>query len=446
MRGMHMLGLLATMVTGGFMMNSAHAAATMAERIEELKTPAGITVWLVQSHQIPMISAEVSFRGGSAFDPEKLPGLASYTASMLDEGAGDLPATAFQEALEDIGARLNVNIDKTDIGLTLDTLTEHKDEAFRLLGLATRAPRFDAEDVERVRDAILSNLSRVDENPRALAARAAGPAVFGDHAYAHPNDGFDWSMGVVTADDMRAFHRRVFTRSNMVVSVVGDVSPEDAVRLVDTAFAELPAGDGALSVGPAPSTTVPVLVRIEKDVPQATILMGHLGLPRNHPDYFKLVVANEILGGGVLTSRLFKNVREKHGLAYDVRSSNLPYPGAGAFMLSIQTDNATAQKAMDLMRAEVKKMQDARVDSKELDDTKAYLIGSFPLRLDSNAKILGYLTLMQMEGLGRDYIEKWLDNVKNVTAADVQEAAKTYIHPEAMSLVVAGQGAALSAK
>jgi zinc protease len=440
---------------GGFLLmksNLSHAAvssstpSSMAAKIEELTTPAGIKLWLVRSHQIPMVSAEIAVRGGSAFDPENMPGLASFTASMLDEGAGSLPATAFQNALEDIGARLNINIDKTEISLNLDTLTEHREEAFRLLGMAATKPRFDAADVERVRAAILSNLSRVDENPRALLSRAVGPALFDKHPYAHPQDGFEWSMKAVSVKDMQGFHARAFTRSNMVVSMVGDIEPAEAMRLVDLALADMPAGNGKLAVAQNPSPTMPAIVRIEKDVPQANIVLGHLGLPRNHPDYFKLIVANELLGGSTMTSRLFKNVREAEGLAYDVRSTNMPYPGAGAFMLSIQTDNAKAQLALNLMRKQVTDLQKEVVSDAELADTIAYLVGSFPLRLDSNAKILGYLTLMQMEGLGRDYIEKWLQSVKAVSKADVQTIMQTYVRPENMALIMVGQGAALQAK
>jgi zinc protease len=231
------------------------------------------------------------------------------------------------------------------------------------------------------------------------------------------------------------------------VSVVGDTTPAEIEKLVDTALAGLPAGKSKNADQPSVTKIADAApVHIQKDTPQASVMLGHLGIPRNHPDFWNMLVMNELLGGGVLTSRLYKSVREEHGLAYGVRSANYPLPGSGEWLISVETGNATVQQALDLIRAEVKRMQTTVPEQHEFNDVIDYLTGSFPLRTDTNQKILSYLSLMQMENLGADYMKNWVARVRAVKPEDLQRVAKTYIHPDRMALVVVGDGAALKAK
>jgi zinc protease len=421
---------------------------TMAQpNIQQLKTPAGITVWLVESHQIPIISVEVDFRAGSAYDPAGQEGLANLTASLLDEGAGKLDATAFKEALDDLGARFGATADTTDINVTMDTLVDNRQKAFELLGQSLQSPRFDADALARVRTAILSGIKRGEENPGVVANRAFDKAIFGTHPYAHPSNGTLASVAKLDGAMTHAFWQKNFNRANMVVSVVGDTTPAEIEKLVDTALAGLPAGKSKNADQPSVTKIADAApVHIQKDTPQASVMLGHLGIPRNHPDFWNMLVMNELLGGGVLTSRLYKSVREEHGLAYGVRSANYPLPGSGEWLISVETGNATVQQALDLIRAEVKRMQTTVPEQHEFNDVIDYLTGSFPLRTDTNQKILSYLSLMQMENLGADYMKNWVARVRAVKPEDLQRVAKTYIHPDRMALVVVGDGAALKAK
>lgn len=414
-------------------------------KIQQLVTPGGVPVWLVESHQIPMISVEVALRAGTAFEPAGQAGIANLTAALLDEGAGDLDSHAFKEAMDGIGMRLGANADMLDVSVNMDTLTEHKDRAFELLGMALREPRFDAEPVARLKQATVSGLKRAEESPGAVAQKAFGPAVFGSHPYARRVSGSLESVPTLTGAMAKAYHAAQFTRKNLVVSVVGDITPEVLLPLVDAAVAGLPQGSGRNVVTAGPAAPVPGNLHIKKPVPQATVLVGQLGVPRDNPDFWSVLVMNELLGGGVLTSRLFDSVREKNGLAYDVRSMNLPLPYNGSYVLSVQSDNVKVQKALDLMAAEVDRLRTMEPSQQEYDDVMAFLTGSFPLRLDSNAKILGYLTLMQMEGLGPDYLERWTERVRTVTREDILRVAQTYLTPERMTMVVVGDGPALKA-
>ncbi len=427
------------------------AAVTMGEqamadpKIQQLVTPAGVPVWLVESHQIPMISVEVAVRAGTAFEPANEGGIANLTASLLDEGAGEMDSHAFKEAMDLIGMRLGASADLLDVSVNMDTLAEHKGRAFELLGLAMREPRFDDEPVARLKQATVAGLKRSEESPSAVAQKAFGPALFGRHPYARRVSGSLESVPTLTGAMAKAYHADQFTRKNMVVSVVGDITPDVLLPLVDKALAGLPEGHGRNAVETGPAAPERQNVHIQKPVPQATVLVGQFGVPRDNPDFWSVLVMNELLGGGVLTSRLFDSVREKNGLAYDVRSMNVPLPFNGSFVLSVQSDNAKVQKALDLMSAEVDRLRTVEPSQQEYDDVMAFLTGSFPLRLDSNAKILGYLTLMQMEGLGPDYLELWTARVRKVTRGDILRVAQTYLTPDRMTMVLVGNGPALKA-
>lgn len=420
----------------------------MAEpQIQQLTTPKGIAVWLVESHQIPMVSAEVAFRNGSAFEPAAKAGLANLTASLLDEGAGDMDAKAFTEALDGIGARLGAGADKLDTSVNLTTLSDHKERAFELLGLAVREPRFDAADVARVKEAIVAGIRQSEESPQAVTSKQFMAAVFAGHPYGRPSVGEEATVTGLSAEDVKGWHAAQYTRANMVVSVVGDVTPAEVVRLVDGALAGLPAGEARNRMVEAPAPVAGKVVATRKEVPQAAVMVGHLGLSRDDPDYWPMLVMNDLLGaGGGLTNRLVDVVREKHGLVYHVGSTNIPMPLAGVFLVQLQTENGKAQFALELVKKELQRMQDTAPTAEEFADTVDYLAGSFPLRIDSNAKILTYLSLMQMEGLGVDYLDTWVDHVRAVTPADVQRVAKRVLHPDAAVLSVVGDGPALKAK
>jgi zinc protease len=253
------------------------------------------------------------------------------------------------------------------------------------------------------------------------------------------------SVATLTAKDVKDFYKTYYTRANLVVSVVGDIAPDEVIALVDEHLAPLPAGT-QVAWPEAPKKVTPALVHTKREVPQSSILMGRMGIGRTDALYYPTLVMNEVLGGGVLTSRLFTEVREKHGLAYDVRSVNTPLPGGGLYYAAVQTNNQTAEKALTLMRAELELMRTKGVTAEELQDIKDYLIGSFPLRLDSNSKILGYLTMMQTEGLGLTYLDDWTAAVKAVSAADVLQAAQGVLDFKDSVLVIVGDGPALELK
>lgn len=415
-------------------------------KIQVVTTKGNLTAWLVEVHSLPMISVEVAFRAGSAYDPEDKQGLAQLAASLLDEGAGDMDATAFQNAVEAIGARFGASAGKLELSVNMSTLTDKKEDAFNLLGLALTQPRFDSDALQRIKEAMLANLKRAEEQPSSVAARAFQKALYGDHPYGHLTDGTEESVHRLTRQDVEAFHKKNLTQANMVISVVGDMTPEELAKLLDEALASLLAGEEENAIATGPDDITPTVVRIEKNTPQASIVFGHLGISREDPDYYAALVMNHTLGGGGLTSRMMEEVREKRGLAYDVRSYFVPMPHRGAFIAQVQTNNETAATAMNLMKEEMRKIRKNGVTQQEYDDAISYLTGSFPLRIDSNSKIMDHLTSMQMESLGLDYLNDWPDKIRAVTRADVQRVAKRLLHPDSVVMVVVGGGPALEAQ
>ncbi len=405
--------------------------------IKVVKTPKGLTAWLVESHTIPMISVDVSFRAGAAFDGEGMEGLASFTASLMGEGAANMDAKAFKEKLDSIGARFASGVDKLDFSVYLDTMTEHKEKAFKMLGQAITAPRFDAAAVKRIKEATLADLKRGEEDPGTVAARVFNKTVFQGHVYGHASNGKTKTVEAFSVNHVRDFYKEHLTKNNMVISVVGDITPEELSTLLDNALAGLPAGR-RYKISVAPKEVSPVLKRIQMPVPQSTIYMGHLGISRDDPDYYASYVMNQILGGGGFSAYMMEEVREKRGLAYYAYSSFSPLPYAGSFMARAGTKNENVDEAVQVMKDQMSRIINTPVNEKVFKDTLAFLTGSFPLKIDSNRKILGYLSTMQMENLGQDYLTQWIDRVKAVKLEDIQRVAKRLLSVEELIVIIVG--------
>tara|TARA_Y100000780_G_scaffold211112_2_gene210190 strand:+ start:383852 stop:385702 length:1851 start_codon:yes stop_codon:yes gene_type:complete len=419
---------------------AARAADTPVVPIQQLKTPAGISVWLVESHTLPMVSVEVAFNAGSMYDPQGKEGVASMTAAMLTQGgAGGLSSEQFLKQTERLGAGIAADADTQVLSVGLQSLSENIEASFSHFAEVINNPDFNKKDFERVKQALLASRKRIQENPGKLADEAFDQLVFGRyHPYAHSVIGTDYSLPALTRKDVEDYYEKMFGRKNMVVSIVGDITPEKAVELVEKHFAKLPKGR-TYNIPEAPQEQPPVLQKITLPVPQTSIIMGHKGISRQNPDYFATLLMNHIFGSGGFSSILMEEVREKRGLAYGIYSYFEPLPHWGAFQVSVKTKNESAFEVVDLVKAEIEKLKENGVSDEAYQEAMDYMIGSFPLRLDSNADILTYLTFMQTENMGADYLDKWLDNMRKVTRDDIHRVAKKYLKPDDMVVVMVGQ-------
>lgn len=409
-----------------------------AVNVQTLKTKDGVSVWLVESHALPMVSAQVTFRAGSAFEPEGKEGVALLTASLMNEGAGHLSGEEFIQKLESMGASIGGSADKLNLSINMQTLTKHKKDVFKLLGLAISQPLFEEEAFGRMQAETLSALKRSRQSNSAIAMERFEQALYGSHPYGHPVMGYEGTVSKLTVADVKALYGHFFTKKNMVVSIVGDMTAKEALSYTEKYLSDLPKGDKRFVVEQMPSEPEPILERIEMNVPQSKVILGHLGIDRHHPDYFAAYMMNYILGGGGFNSRLMEEVREKRGLAYGVSSYFDVLPQRGGFVISTSTKNQDVETARQVILSELRKIAEKGVTQAEYEGAKSYLSGSFPLRLDSNNKILSYLSVMQMEGLGADYLDTWVANVNAVSKADIERVAKELIDTQALVTVIVG--------
>lgn len=396
-----------------------------ATKIQHLVTPGGIEAWFVQDATVPLVAMEYAFSGGSAQDPPDKPGVGHMVASLLDEGAGDLPSKTFRERLDRRAIELSFTIQRDELRGSLRMLKEHSGEAFGLLQLALTSPRFDASDVERIGSQILSHLRRDSTNPDALAGRNFLKLAFGDHPYGHPKHGSLESIPTIKTDDLRNYVRRVLARDKLKIAVVGDIEPAALAKMLDQTFGGLPAKGDLTPVADITAAKPPQSAFVPLDVPQTAVMFGGPGVKRHDPDFMAAYIDNNILGaGGSLSSRLHREVREKRGLAYSISESLLWMDHSALFIGTTGTRADRAGESIEAVDKEIQRFAESGPTPKELDEAKSYLKGSQMLSLDTSSKLAEALLQYQTDNLPIDYIEKRNSIVDAVTLDQARAVAK----------------------
>ena len=414
------------------------AAPARAVEVQRVISPGGIEAWLVEDHSNPIISLNLAFSGGAALDPEGQEGLANMVSGLIDEGAGELESQAFQEKLANNAIRLSFSAGLDTFDGTLRTLSENRELAFELLGLALTKPRFDAEPIERIRSQILAVLRDRQEDPGTIARRELLSVFFPEHPYGRQSSGTEDSVSRLTADDLRRFVDQRFGRDTLKIGVVGDITPDELGRLLDESLLALPARSdpgGLAQVVPQGQGEVVV---IERAIPQSVVVFGHQGLSRDDPDFYAAYVLNYILGGGSFSSRLYQEVREKRGLAYSVYSYLSPLDHSALILGGVATANQQVGTSLDLIRQEWARMAQDGPSAEELESAKVFLTGSYPLRQRSTGRIAGMLLGIQLEDLGIDYMDRRNDLIEAVTLEDVKRVAERLLDEDALTVVIVG--------
>ncbi|HEX3653519.1 MAG TPA: insulinase family protein [Rhizomicrobium sp.] len=411
------------------------AAATV--NVKSLDMGKNVQVWYVEDHTLPMIAMTAALPAGSAYDPKEKPGVADFTADLLNEGAGNLNSQQFQAALSNKAIRLTMTPTRDYLVISIVTLSENAKEAFRLLGLALTKPRFDNDAIARVRAQLIASLQQQDEDPQDVASKGFMSTFMGSHPYAHPIDGTIPSISRISRNDIKAFARAHWLRNGLKISVSGDADPEALKVLIGSAFGQLPA-KWAPPVAPVTHMGVPGVHVIPLNVPQPTAIFGLPGILRSDRDFIPAYVANYILGGGGFSSRLMQEVREKRGLTYGISSSLDTLRKAGIFAVQVATRANAMQQTIDVVRSTMKDFADNGATDKELADAKTYITGSFPLAFSSNTGIANQLNSFQRVGLPIDYIVKRNALINAVTLDDVKRVAKRLFNANKMTIVVGG--------
>ena len=425
-----------------FVPTSSRAAA----KIQRLVSPGGIEAWFVQDATVPLIAMEYAFAGGASQDLPGKPGTGGLVADLLDEGSGDLDSRTFHERLERRAIGLSFASSRDHFRGSLRMLKDTRDEAFDLLRMSLTSPHFDSADVERIRSQVISNLQSETTSPSALAGRNFLQMAYGSHPYSRSADGTLASVPTITVADLKDYVHRVLAKDSLRVAVVGDVDPDTLGKLLDRTFGNLPAKASLTAIPDIEAAKPPQRSFIQLDVPQTTVTFGGPGIMRHDPDFMAAYVANHILGGGS-SSRLYREVREKRGLAYSVYELLLWMEHSALFIGSTGTRADRASETIDAINKEVRLMAEDGPTQKELDDAKSYLKGSQMLALDTSAKLASALLQYQLDRLPIDYIEK-RNGIVDAVTLEQAKAVSNRLWGQGLLTVIVGrepQAAALPA-
>jgi len=431
---------LHSLLAAGLLLLAGAAQAT--PQIQSWQTDNGARVLFVAAPELPMVDVRVVFDAGSARDGGKS-GLASMTTAMLDQGAGDWDADTIAARMENVGAQISSSTDRDLSMVSVRSLTQPKalDTALETLAEVLAEPTFRPDDLERLRQNTLIAIRQDQESPRTVAQKALYHAVFGNHPYASDPTGTEDSVRALTREDLVEFHRRYFTGANAVVAIVGDLNRPAAERLAERVIGSLPAGERPAPLPQVTELAAGALERISFPSSQTTVLAGQPGMRRGDPDYFALYLGNHILGGSGLVSLLMDEVREKRGLSYSTFSYFLPLAQPGPFLMGLQTRNDQADQAREVMLDTLKRFVTEGPTEEELTAAKKNLTGGFPLRIASNADILGYLAVIGFYGLPLDYLDRFVERIESIDAAQIRDAFARRVHPDRLAIVsVGGEG------
>ncbi|WP_373504336.1 M16 family metallopeptidase [Aestuariivirga sp.] len=415
------------------------ASAAQAFTIQEVTSPGGIKAWLVEEKAIPLIALNFSFKGGSAQEPDGKEGVSEFLTGMMDEGAGDMLSQDFQRKRDELAFKMSFNSGSDFFEGSFQTLSRNSDASFELLRLAITSPRFDAGPMERVRQQFLLNVRSKLQDPQDIAWNAwMNEAMPGD-PYARRDEGTEASISAMTPEDLGAVHKRIFNRATLQVAVVGDISAAELGALLDKVFGGLPKQAVGSALPAAEVQSGPKLKVIDLGIPQSVIVFGTEGILREDPDFIPAYVMSEILGGGSFNSRLTDEVREKRGLTYGVGYGLSPMKRAGLYVGVLQTANANAGQALDVVRDVMAKMAAEGPTQQELDEAKTYLTGSYALRFSTNSAIADQLLGLQQQDLSIDYVKTRNSMVAGVTLDQVKAQAKRLLHPDKLIVTVVGK-------
>lgn len=415
--------------------------AQAAVNIQRWHTAEGTQVLLVERHENPIVDVRISFKGaGSTSNPADKSEVAEFTASMLTTGTEELDEEAFHARVNDLAASLSSDSGEEGAAVTLRSLSRADSlrPAVALLNQSLTRPRFAETVFERLRKQSITALQQQETDPGFIAERELTRLNYGSHPYGRSAYTSTDSIRKVTLNDIRAFHRSRYGKNNAVVAVVGNLNRRQTEALVKQALNRLPARSTAAENVPA----VPEHRSEQRRIPfageQAQVMMGMPLIKRHDPDYYALVAGNYVLGGGGFDSRLMQELRDKHGYTYGASSGLSPASQAGPFTIGFSTQKNNTEPALQAARRVLAAFIEEGPTEAELKQAKANITGSFPLRFDTNAKLLGYLSLIGFHNLPDDYLEAYPKAISALTAEQIKSAWQRRVNPDNINIVVVG--------
>jgi zinc protease len=401
--------------------------------------PNGVVLLVAERPSIPIVVVRAYLRAGSVYDPADAGGLANLTANLLTRGTSKRTGPELDQAIEFVGGSLEGGASRDGATIGLAVLRKDLALGLDLLAEVLLEPTFPEAELKRRSEDIAGGIELSEQDPESVAGRAMAQLLYPGHPYSRPVSGTVESVRRLTREQVVAFHRENYRPDGLVISVVGAVTRDEIRR-------ELLARFGAWAAPAAPRPAIlqapaspPVEARcIDRNLTQATVSLARPGIRQDHPDYFPLVVANYIVGGGS-ASRLYTKVREERGLAYSVYGSLSPGRYGSSYSVGLQTRLEAVDEAVRLVKDELARMARDPVTARELELAKSYLIGSYPLRTDTSDKMAGLLVAVEENQLGLDWPDRFKAGIARVTAADVRRVATAYMDPATFSSVTVGK-------
>ncbi|OPY79781.1 MAG: Peptidase M16 inactive domain protein [Syntrophorhabdus sp. PtaU1.Bin153] len=406
--------------------------ASPALPVERMVLSNGLIVLVSEEHSLPFVTMRLLMEAGSRFDPPGEEGLAYITARGLLLGTSRVSAREINESVDFMGASLNVSPDKDYVTAGLRVLRKDLDRGFGLLAETLMRPIFPEDELKREIQTTLGSIRSEEDDPGAVAEKAFEKHLFSGNPYGHPVEGTSESLPRITRESVVRFYKEHYFPNKAILVVAGDITP-----VLETWQRGKERSETFPTLAGATGTdTDSKIVRIDRPITQANIIIGNKGISRGNPDFYTLAVMNYILGGGGFSSRLMQEVRGKRGLAYSVSSEFETHKYPGSFQIVLQTKNASAQEAMSIGFREMERIRNELVTEEEIEGAKKYLTGSFPMRLDTQAKVANFLTQVEYYGLGLDYPLKYPSLIASVTREDVLRVARAYLQPKGCLVVI----------
>jgi zinc protease len=395
-----------------------------------------LVLLVAEEHSLPFVTFQLLMDAGSQRDPSGQEGLAYLTAKGLLLGTAKRNERIMNEELDFMGASLDSSAGRDYATLTLRVLKKDLDKGLGIFLEVLTQPSFPQEEVKREMTKVLAAIQAEEDQPEEVAQKTFQENLFLSGPYQHPVEGTKTSLPRLNREAMVHFYQNHYHSDSSILAVIGDITMEEIKATLIPRLEKWPKSKGSGETSPNTFSQGPKTVKIDRMLTQANIILGQTGVSRANPDYYALTVMNYILGGGGFSSRLVEEIRNKRGLAYSVASFFDAGKYPGSFQIVLQTQNASAREAISLAREQMERIRKEAVSEKELEGAKKYLIGNFPMRMDTQGKLANFLLQVEYYGLGQDYPDRYPQLIQSVTQEEILRVARKYLQPENTILVV----------